>query len=675
MLHDFRFQRFSFQLFRKILGIAFWAPCSFMVGGLMNVYSRFRAAPAWRVLALAGLYFVVLFAARWMAWQLRFDFHVPEAHRASLEWQWVIQIPVLLFWLGVFGQFRLLLTYFSVPDFVRIVYAMAVGFSLLYAVRLLPISMTYNPPRGVVLINLLLSVASLSAMRVVFRVYREQTAPVPVGNDGRQRRTAIIGAGDAGAQLAQDLMTRRGLALRPVAFFDDNRRKWGSKIHGIPVVGAPELLPKRAKAFGLEEAVIAMPAAPAKRVGEVVRILQTARLRFVTVPSTTQLATGQVRVSQLRRVDIQDLLGREVVELQTAGIRDLLQNRTVLVTGAGGSIGAELCRQVASFNPKRLLLVEQCEVNLFQIEQELLGHGGCILPIVADILDQDRMRLVFSTHRPAIVFHAAAHKHVPLMEAQPGEAIKNNVVGTARLADLALEHGVERFVLVSTDKAIRPTSVMGATKRLAEMYLQARQAAATPPVPAPEKEGDRPPPAASSATKFVAVRFGNVLGSSGSVVPTFRRQIAAGGPVKVTHPEVTRYFMTIPEAVGLVLQSATQAAGGEIFVLDMGKPVKIVDLARQMIELSGLRPGEDIQIEFTGLRPGEKLFEELISSDEKHATTAHPKIMRLVGQPIPLEQVQQSLAHLQDWADTAEPNELKRMMQLAIGEYEPYLGA
>jgi FlaA1/EpsC-like NDP-sugar epimerase len=328
-----------------------------------------------------------------------------------------------------------------------------------------------------------------------------------------------------------------------------------------------------------------------------------------------------------------------------------------MVTGAGGSIGSELCRQISAFNPKRLLLVEQSEVQIFQIEQELVerGFGGIVLPLVADILDQPRVRYIYNRFRPEVIFHAAAHKHVPMMELQPSEAIKNNTFATAFLTELSLEFNVDHFVLISTDKAINPTNVMGASKRMAEVFLQAF-AAANP-----------------GKTKFMAVRFGNVLGSSGSVIPIFKKQIAAGGPVKVTHPDVTRYFMTIPEAAGLVLQAATQGMGGEIFVLDMGKPVKIVDLARQLIELSGFRPEEDIDIEFTGLRPGEKLFEELSHQGENITTTDHPKIMRFVTHPQPLDEVRLFLDQLHQELHTAEPDQIKLLLKKALPEYEPYL--
>jgi len=444
-----------------------------------------------------------------------------------------------------------------------------------------------------------------------------------------------------------------------VAFFDDDQRKWNSRVHDVPVLGPPEKLLQEATKLHIEEAIIAMPSAPARRIGDIVRILREARLQCKTVPSLDQLALGQVKVSQLRNVEVQDLLGRERVELETDNIRQVLQDRTVLVTGAGGSIGSEMCRQIATYQPGKLLLLDRSEPQLFQIEQELagLGHRERILTIVGDVCDAARMHQVFAKFRPHVVFHAAAHKHVPMMEEQPGEAIKNNSIGTAQLAEIATEFGVDRFTLISSDKAINPTSVMGATKRLAEMYVQALN-------------GAQP-----GQTKFMAVRFGNVLGSSGSVIPLFHRQIAEGGPVKVTHPEMTRYFMTIPEASMLVLQSAMQGGGGEIFVLDMGKPVKIVDLARQMIELSGLKPDEDIKIEFVGMRPGEKLFEELSHHGENFAPTTHPKICRFISTPGDLAQIRQRLQSLRAALHETDNGELKLLLKEAVPDYSPYLCA
>jgi FlaA1/EpsC-like NDP-sugar epimerase len=596
-------------------------------------------------------------SASWLvAYHLRFDFNPTTEAIAQMAryGPWVVFLKLLILYL--LGQFSGLLSYFSIPDLRHLFYSVGTSSGLLFGMRVLAPQL-FDVPRGVLAVDLLLSFAGLAAVRLGFRLVRENYFSGKISLQPA-RRIGIVGAGDAGARLAREFLIKKSVGMRPVAFFDDDQGKWRSRVHDIPVLGGPELL-LQDTGHTLDEVVIAMPSAPAKRIGEVVKILQQAKLKFATVPSLDQLATGRVKVSQLRPVEIQDLLGREPVRLDTDNIREILKNRIVMVTGAGGSIGSELCRQIVSFQPKQLLLVEQSDEQLLQIERELreTGYGDVLIPLLADILDMGRMRSFFERFQPAVIFHAAAHKHVPMMESQPTEAIKNNAFGTARLGELALEYDVDRFVLISSDKAINPTNVMGATKRLAEIYLQALSAKT------------------SGATKFMAVRFGNVLGSSGSVIPIFSKQIAAGGPVKVTHPDVTRYFMTIPEAVGLVLQSGAQGSGGEIFVLDMGKPVKIVDLARQLIELSGLRPNDDIEIVFTGLRPGEKLYEELSHKGENFTPTHHPKIMRFVSEPLPLHEVRKHFERLAAKLDDAEPGQLKLLLKQAVPEYLPYMKA
>ena len=600
----------------------------------------------------AGLAFSLI-----LAYLLRFDFVISAEYQRQL-WVallWVLPIKLLL--LYSFRQFAGLLSFFSTPDLSRLFAALFSSSALVWMIRVMEAGEIKSPPRGVILADFVLSFVILAAIRLGFRLVRERFLTPQSEGRSRARRVGIVGAGYVGASLARELTVKRGLGMEPVVFFDDDQDKWGHRVHDIPVAGPPEALLNGPQKFNLEEVIIAMPSSSAKRVGEIVRILQDARLKFETVPSMDQLASGKVKVSQLRSVQIQDLLGRDPIQLETESIREMLAGRVVMVTGGGGSIGSELCRQIASFNPARLLVVDQSEVQLFPIEQELieLGYGGVILPLVADILDRERMTYIFERFKPEVVYHAAAHKHVPMMEQQPSEAIKNNSLGTMALAESALKYGVDRFVMISTDKAINPTNVMGVSKRLAEVFVQALHAAN------PDK------------TKFMAVRFGNVLGSSGSVIPIFQRQIAAGGPVKVTHPDVTRYFMTIPEAVGLVLQSSLQGVGGEIFVLDMGKPVKIVDLARDLIQLSGLRPGEDIEIEFTGLRPGEKLFEELSHHGENITATKHAKIMRFVCQAQAVDAVRTVILDLSRDAYAKEPNELKIQLKRAIPEYQPYL--
>ena len=549
----------------------------------MKAYRLLDLSSTTRFWVLLLVYAAELTASLWLAYELRFDFMVEAKFQQERLFVLFWLIPLQLLLLGLFHQLNTILGYFSTPDLARMFHALTIS-----AIIALVVWGVWGegaaPPRGVIVLDFIFCLVGLTGARLALRTFRESITVSGKKNGHGKRRVAIMGAGDAGAVLAHELSLKPGYGLEPLAFFDDNPRKWHSRVHDIPVLGPPEKLLEVAAKLDIREAIIAMPSAPAKRVGEIVRILRQTRIQCKTIPSLDQLALGQVRVSQLRNVEVQDLLGRERVELETENIRQVLQDRVVLVTGAGGSIGSELCRQIATYRPKQLLLLDRSEPNVFQIEQELigLGHAQRIVPLVGDIVDRARMQQILTAFRPQVIFHAAAHKHVPMMEHQPGEAVKNNSLGTAHLADQALEFGVDRFILISSDKAINPTSVMGATKRLAEIYIQALYAAH------PDK------------TKFMAVRFGNVLGSSGSVIPLFHRQIAEGGPVKVTHPDMTRYFMTIPEASMLVLQSAIQGTGGEIFVLDMGKPVRIVDLARQMIELSGLKPDVDIQIAFIG---------------------------------------------------------------------------
>ena len=641
----------------------------------------FEFSSGWRIPVVSAVYTVGLAFSLWLSYELRFDFAIPpeDYHQFLCVSLWLI--PAKLSLLLLIGHFAGLLSYFSIPDLKRLFYALAAG-SLLAAAVWIATGGRFAPPRSVMLADGLISLLVLAAIRLLLRRFREVYLHTGEYQDVRVSRIGIIGAGDAGATLATELLLKNRLGLRPIVFFDDDPSKWNRRLHGLPVVGAPELLLDRRRDWTLDKVIIAMPSAPGKRMREIVNVLQQAGLRFETVPSMDQLATGRVRVSQIRPVEIEDLLGREPVQLETQNIRKVLEGQVVMVTGAGGSIGSELCRQIATYNPRSLLLVERSEVQLFPIEQQLnrLGHGQVIVPLIADILDLPRMQAVFREYQPQVVFHAAAHKHVPIMESHPCEAIKNNSLGTARLATLALEFGVGRFVLISTDKAINPTSVMGATKRLAEVFVQALWASQSgngmDSNQTPEPEFNfviEPHRRRPDGTKFMAVRFGNVLGSSGSVIPTFKEQIATGGPITVTHPEVTRYFMTIPEAVGLVLQSAAQGRGGEIFVLDMGKPIRIVNLARQLIELSGLKPGEDIEIKFIGLRPGEKLFEELSHENENLLPTNHPKILRYISRPIPLKTVEGFLSELSTRLHRTAAPDLKLLLRKLVPEYQPCL--
>jgi FlaA1/EpsC-like NDP-sugar epimerase len=620
-----------------------------------------------------ALFFLVVYGSLaagslWFAYELRFTgANVVGAEPAKVEAFLQTQRPAALLWvvplkfllLGLAGQFRGVFYYFRLHDALRMAGALATATLLMLLLPEVAGSVAatapFSLPRGVTLVDFNLSLLLFVGFRVSIRALRErfsgQEAPA-----GVVERLVVVGAGRSGEQLVAELRSRRGHGLEPVCFVDDDLAKHGLSIHGLPVAGSPEAIPQLVDKFGVTEVILALPSNSAKRIREISAIASRRGLRVRVVPSMADLAGGRVRATDLRPVSVEDLLGRQPAQLDDAAIDTLIAGRTVLVTGAGGSIGQEICRQVAARNPGRLLLLDQCEVLLYQTEQALVaaGAGALITPLVGDVTDEARLREVFTRFCPELVLHAAAHKHVPLMESQPGEALKNNVLGTALLARLASEHGVEQFVLISSDKAVNPTNVMGASKRLSELVIQGLQA--------------RP----ANRTRFVAVRFGNVLASSGSVIPLFRQQIAEGGPVTVTHPDVKRYFMTIPEAVGLVLQSATQGEGGDILVLEMGEPLRIVDLARQLIELSGFRPDVDIEIKIVGLRPGEKLVEELHLEGEHYRPTTHPRIRRFVGARPDHAALDRLLADVRALLPL-ERAACKQGLRTLVPEYVPYV--
>jgi FlaA1/EpsC-like NDP-sugar epimerase len=483
---------------------------------------------------------------------------------------------------------------------------------------------------------------------MIIRLYHEEVRTV---EGTKLKRFLIVGAGNTGEALLREIHRMSVIEYDVVGFVDDSPIKQNISIHGIPVLGTVDQLPKICQEHNIEEIAIAMPSATHQQLRRVVQVCQGTKIRFRTVPSITDIAAGKLKVSQIRDVEINDLLGREVVQLDLDLIEDFAKDKTILVTGAGGSIGSEMCRQLCFFKPKLLLLIEQAENPLFFIERELQEKFPqvSVKAIICDITDKIRVEKIFEKYRPLIVIHAAAHKHVPLMELNPGEAIKNNVVGTQIVADAADKYDALNFVMISTDKAVNPTSLMGSSKRIAEMYIQNLNAV--------------------SKTHFITVRFGNVLGSNGSVVPIFKEQIARGGPVTVTHPEMKRYFMTIPEASQLVLQAATMGKGGEIFVLDMGEPVKIVDLARELITLSGFRPDEDIEVVFTGLRPGEKLFEELSIKGEDMLATRHPKIAVWKNIPMDGNSLQTKINELTAIAQMQDHGKIVQKVKELIPEY------
>ncbi len=502
--------------------------------------------------------------------------------------------------------------------------------------------------QGLFMLDMFVTILLLGGLRMLVRLYYEEFRTI---ESSRLKRFLIVGAGNTGEALLREIHRMSVAQYHVVGFVDDDPLKKGINIHGIPVLGPVDELPKIAEDYDIEEIAIAMPSATARQLRHVIQVCEGTKIRFRTVPSMTDIASGKFRVSQIRDVNIDDLLGREAVKLDLDLIENYLRNKVILVSGAGGSIGSEMCRQVCKFKPKVLLLLEQAENPLFHIHRQLSRQFPSVKlkAVICDIIDNKRVNQIFAEHRPQVVIHAAAHKHVPLMELNPGEAVKNNVIGTKTVADAAHACESDNFVMISTDKAVNPTSIMGASKRIAEIYIQNL--------------------GKTSETHFVTVRFGNVLGSTGSVVPIFQRQIALGGPVTVTHPDMKRYFMTIPEASQLVLQAASMGKGGEIFVLDMGEPVKIVDLARELITLSGFRPGQDIEIIFTGPRPGEKLFEELSIKGEDMQPTRHPKIGIWKNIPMNREKVRKGIDELAKIVHSNNTDEITAKIKELVPEY------
>jgi FlaA1/EpsC-like NDP-sugar epimerase len=465
-----------------------------------------------------------------------------------------------------------------------------------------------NISRTVLTLDFVFCFLFMGGVRFITRAFRENYFPMPLSRRQVRQRALIVGAGDAGQMIVKEIRQNPKLQLDVIGFVDDDANKKGQRFQGIQVLGVQEELSTVCLTHGVDEVIIAIPSASGPQIRSIVERCQSLGVKFKTLPGVGDLIDGKVTVQHIRDVNLEDLLGRKPIHLDNRGIASYLKGKRVLVTGAGGSIGSELCRQIAKFQPEKLVLFENSETPLFLIEQELSISFPDIyvVPIIGDIRNPSRINVIFDEQMPQVVFHAAAYKHVPMMELNPAEAINNNVRGTMLLADAADKFAVETFVMISTDKAVRPTNVMGASKRVAELYVQSRSR--------------------SSKTRFVTTRFGNVLGSNGSVIPTFKEQIKKGGPVTVTHPEVTRFFMTIPEASQLVLQAGSMGQGGEIYLFDMGEPVKIVALAEELIRLSGMEPHTDIEIVYSGLRPGEKLYEELLLDDEGVLPTQHEKI-------------------------------------------------
>lgn len=598
---------------------------------------------------LAGAHDIIAAVLAWIiAYWLRFNFSIPPEYVSGMfaTLIWVVPIQAFFFW--ALGLYRGIWRYASIPDLKRIL--LAVGFAAMTVPLIIVMArISTSIPRSVLVLDPILLVVIMAGNRFAYRAWREYRAFRFVRGEGKP--VLIVGAGDAAVSLVKELS--RSSEWLVVGLLDDNINKKDRMLHGAKVLGTIATLDYWATYAGAKHAIIAMPSASHQARREIVNLCNQAGLKVLTVPAFADLMSGRVTISQIRAIEVEDLLGREPVELDNVGLHTLLTGHSVMVTGAGGSIGSELCRQIAQFEPKLLVLFEQNEFALYTIEQEFTQAFPALksVPVIGDIKNAERLAQVLRLYRPAVIFHAAAYKHVPLMETHnTWEAIQNNVMGTYTLARTAVEHGVEKFVLISTDKAVNPTNVMGASKRLAELVCQAMQQ--------------------ESKTRFIMVRFGNVLGSTGSVIPKFHEQIAKGGPITVTHPEITRYFMSIPEAAQLVLQAGLMGLGGEIFVLDMGDPVKISELAKDMIRLSGYSE-EDIEIVYTGLRPGEKLYEELLADDEGTLPTPHAKLRIAKARSADTEW----LAALLCWLRSEVPPEndvvLKAQLTGWVPEYKP----
>ncbi|AOM81676.1 nucleoside-diphosphate sugar epimerase/dehydratase [Salisediminibacterium beveridgei] len=511
-----------------------------------------------------------------------------------------------------FNLYNRIWEYASVGELTAIIKAVSLSVIPVYMMQMMVFDVTYN---RAMLVTWMLHILLIGGSRFSWRIFRDEFIQQ---SDMKQKRTLIIGAGKAGSMVARQLQQSEMSELKPVSFVDDDPQKINLEIMGIPVLGKIDSLHQIVNDYMIEHIVIAIPSLPRAELNGIFLTCATTKVRTQIMPAVEDIMSGKVSVMQMRDVQVEDLLGRDPVELDNQSIGKKLTGRRVMITGAGGSIGSEVCRQVSLFHPDTVILLGHGENSIYAIDMELRNQFGHITyeAVIADVQDEERINDVISTYSPDVIYHAAAHKHVPLMEKNPHEAIKNNVMGTLNVSKAADRHGVSSFVMVSTDKAVKPTSVMGATKRIAEMVVQHMDTV--------------------SDTKFVAVRFGNVLGSRGSVIPLFKQQIENGGPVTVTHPEMTRYFMTIPEASRLVVQAGAIADGGETFVLDMGKPVKIVDLAKNLIRLSGFTEDE-IEIRYTGMRPGEKLFEELLGEDEVHGEQIYPMIYRGKTPPVNIQ--------------------------------------
>lgn len=600
----------------------------------MNIESFIeKNAPRNRIALLVILDLLIITVSGFLALYIRFDFQFSKMEMAYVDRELKylpINLMITLLLFVLFKLYRSVWRFASANEFLNVISACSV--STLIQIVIMSV-MKMRMPVSYYMMKYVILIVGVGSLRFAYRILRMlQEKRMGLRKDSR-RNTMVVGAGEAGAMIIKEFQNSRYLDQKVCCVIDDNEAKQGKYLRGVKIMGGRDDIRYLAHELQIDEIIVALPSASQSQVKEILQICQETGCELKVLPGLYQMINGEISVSKLRKVEIEDLLGREPIKLQVDSVMGYVAGKVILVTGGGGSIGSELCRQIAAHKPKKLIIVDIYENNAYDIQQELKRKSPelDLVVLIASVRNTHRMNSIFETYRPDIVYHAAAHKHVPLMEDSPNEAIKNNVFGTYKTAKAADKYGVKRFVLISTDKAVNPTNIMGASKRICEMIIQMMNN--------------------HSKTDFVAVRFGNVLGSNGSVIPLFKKQIEQGGPVTVTHPEIIRYFMTIPEAVSLVLQAGALAKGGEIFVLDMGEPVKILDLAKNLIRLSGYKPFEDIPIEFTGLRPGEKLYEELLMSEEGLRETENALIH--IGKPIEFDEkrFQKELEELREAAD------------------------
>ena len=595
-------------------------------------------------------------AAHVMAYVVRFDGVMTTGHwqNITMVLPWLVGGKLMVFyWFGLYqGMWR----YSGLVDMLAAFKATIVGSAMVISVVLM-MTRFAGFSRSVFVLDGIFTFLGVCGVRLAVRMYHQKIAN-GMGRHhifpaGPKKKLLILGAGDAGEKVTREVIDNQSLPYRILGFLDDDPLKTGKCIHGLPVLGAIKDVASAAEKTGAQELLIAMPSAGREQINRVVELCRASGLPFKTLPGLGEIINNKVSIRSIRDVSYKDLLGRPAVKLESGKIKGIIKGKTILVTGAGGSIGSELCRQLLPFEPGLMVLMDSSEENLYRIEMEILHEQNfaAYKTILGKVQDRELLNSVFDQYRPAAVFHAAAYKHVPLVEKNPWEAVYNNIFASHRLIQTAISHNVERFILVSTDKAVRPTNVMGASKRLTEMLMQAH--------------------CRYSSTRFVAVRFGNVLGSSGSVIPLFRRQIEKGGPVTVTHPEVTRYFMSIEEASQLILQAAAMGHGGEIFVLEMGTPIRIDQMARDFIRLCGKEPDTEIEIKYVGLRPGEKLYEELITEGEGIQPTSHDKIMVLKGENVEMVHLRPALDKLKEFAALHDASGIKSVLQKVVPEYSP----